>query len=98
MNFIARFFHQTSRSADVAKDRLDLILASDRSKLSPHTLDVMRDEIVTVLSKHVTIDDKNVNVTVMRTPEGNHIVANIPLMEKRGLSAKSASRRRSRQY
>ena len=91
MNFIDRILHQSSGSADVAKDRLHLILANDRSGISTYTLALVKDEIVVALSKHVKVDSSNVNVSVLRTPDGNHIVANIPLLERRPSFDKSES-------
>lgn len=96
MSFFDRILHQSSRSADVAKDRLQMILANDRSGISTYTLALVKDEIVVALSKHVKVDSANVNVSVLRTPDGNHIVANIPLLERRPALDKSSLRRKIR--
>jgi cell division topological specificity factor len=43
-------------SASTARDRLQLVLAHDRSDLSPELLDQMRREIFEVVAKYVDID------------------------------------------
>jgi cell division topological specificity factor len=76
-------FGQSGDSADVAKQRLQLMLASDRTDISPETLEVLKDEIIAAISKHVAIDRENVQVSVTRTPQGSRLVANIPVVPTR---------------
>ena len=89
MSFFDKILHPSSNSADVAKARLHLMLANDRSGISSSTLELVKDDIVVALSKHIRVDSDKVNVSVLRTPEGNHLVANIPLTEKRLSSVNS---------
>ncbi|WP_163191797.1 cell division topological specificity factor MinE [Clostridium thermarum] len=74
-------------SKDVAKDRLRLILIHDRSSLSPEIMDVIRQEILDVISKYVEIDSSEVEIALTRTDaeEGNlpALVANIPIRKAR---------------
>jgi cell division topological specificity factor len=83
MNFFARLFGQSSKSADAAKERLQFVLAHDRSDISPETLDLLKDEIVNVISKHVEIDREHVEVTVSLTGTIHRLVANIPVVNPR---------------
>ena len=43
-------------SADTAKERLKLVLIHDRTNLTTRVLDDMKDELIEVISRHVTID------------------------------------------
>src|SRR3989304_1568490 len=83
MSFFSRIFGQSGDSADVAKQRLQLMLASDRTDISPETLDLLKDEIIAAISKHVAIDRTKVEVSVTRNPQGSRLVANIPVIPTR---------------
>lgn len=83
MDFINRIFGRSSGSANVAKERLQLVLAHDRTDLSPEILDVLKDEIVNVISKHIEIDRANVEVVISRNERSQRLVANIPLLSSR---------------
>lgn len=83
MNFLDRIFGRSSKSASAAKERLQFVLAHDRSDISPETLDLLKDEIVKVISKHVEIDLEQVEVTVSRSGTIHRLVANIPVLNTR---------------
>ncbi|HEX7593033.1 MAG TPA: cell division topological specificity factor MinE [Anaerolineae bacterium] len=83
MNFLERIFGRSSQSASAAKERLQFVLAHDRSDISPETLDILKDEIVKVISKHVEIDLEQVEVTVSRSGTLHRLVANIPVLNTR---------------
>ncbi len=89
MDFLKRLFGHSPESAQVAKERLQLVLAHDRTSISPETLQKLKDEIITVISKHVEIDRAHVDVTMSRSPRGgNRLVADIPLLGVRGARKK----------
>jgi len=71
-------------SSEVAKERLRLVLAHDRSDISPALLDTLKDEIVTVISRHVAIDAEGVQVTFSQSAHETRLVADIPLLARRG--------------
>ena len=75
--------HESS-SGVVAKERLRLVLAHDRSDISPGLLEMLKDEIVTVISRHVDIDADGVEVTFSRDARETRLVADIPLSTRRG--------------
>ncbi len=98
MDLFERFFrHSTaSKSADTAKQRLQLVLAHDRSDISPATLDLLKDEIIAVISKHVEIDRDHVEVTVSRIANVHRLVANIPVVRVHPSPSKASPRRPAR--
>ena len=57
---VLSFFHRP-RSAPVARERLQLLLAHERSASDGNSdlLEVLRDEILQVIAKHVAVDRKN---------------------------------------
>ena len=44
-------------SGDVAKDRLKLLLVSDRANCSPEVMEMIKNDIIKVISKYMVIDD-----------------------------------------
>ena len=82
MDFLSRIFNRPpdKDSADVAKQRLQLVLAQDRTNISPETLNVLKDEMIVVISKHVEIDRANVQVSMTHTNQGEQLIANIPVV------------------
>uniref|UniRef100_UPI0024183C2D cell division topological specificity factor MinE n=1 Tax=Clostridium polynesiense TaxID=1325933 RepID=UPI0024183C2D len=82
-----KFFTNKPTPKEVAKDRLKLILIHDRGNLSNETLDMIKSEILEVLSRYVEIDtsDVEIAVTTSESLEGNSpsLVANIPIKNVR---------------
>jgi cell division topological specificity factor len=94
MNFLDHVFGRSSKkSADTAKERLQFVLAHDRSDISAETLDILKDEIINVISKHVEIDREHVEVTVSRVVNVHRLVANIPVIRAQPPRAKAVPRR-----
>jgi cell division topological specificity factor len=83
LSLVHRLFRRTPDSRHIAKERLQLVLAHDRSHISPETLDLLKDEIITVISKHIEIDRAHVAVSISRSADGNRLVANIPVLGAR---------------
>ena len=65
-------------SASTARDRLQLVLAHDRSDLSPEILDQMRREIFEVVAKYVDIDIEEGDVSLETEDRVTALVANLP--------------------
>ena len=75
-------------SAQNAKERLQLVLIHDRTDITPATIELIKDEIIAVIQKHVAIDAGSVEIALSQDKRENRLVANIPLLEA------SARRRR----
>ena len=73
-------------SGEIDKERLRLVLSHDRANISPALLDTLKDEIVTVISRHVAIDAEGVEVTFSQSARETRLVADIPLLARRGRS------------
>ncbi len=67
------------RSAQSAKERLQLVLIHDRTDLTPAELTAMKDEILQVISRHVDIDSEAVQIAVEHDGRSQRLVADIPL-------------------
>jgi cell division topological specificity factor len=86
MKFFARLMgrlHKPS-SGEIAKERLRLVLAHDRTSISPALLETLKDEIITAISRHVAIDAEGVQVTFSQSARESRLVADIPMLSTRG--------------
>ena len=75
------------KSAHNAKERLQLVLIHDRTYLTPAVLELLKDELLEVISRHIEIDPSSVQINVTQDGREQRLVADIPL--------KKAARRRS---
>jgi len=79
------FFGSSKPSKDVAKDRLKLVLIHDRANVSPQFLEMIKSEIIKVITNYIEIDESELEIQLTRTQseDGQGIVpaliANIPI-------------------
>jgi len=61
-------FSNRRTTAPVARDRLQILLAHERAIVSgkPDLVAVLREEILAVIARHVTVDQNKVKVTMDR--------------------------------
>ncbi len=79
---MSSFFERLSGrtpSAQSAKERLQLVLIHDRTDLTPAELEALKDDILTVISRHVEIDPEAVQIGLERRGREQRLVADIPL-------------------
>ena len=82
MGFFDNFFKKKS-SGEVAKDRLKLLLVSDRSNCSPETMELIKNDIIQVISKYMEIDPEGLDIQITQSSEeseGPALYANIPIV------------------
>ena len=78
-------FFKRKSSGDVAKDRLKLLLVSDRANCSPDVMKQKKNDIIKVISKYMEIDAEGLDIQITQTESdtGNGTVpaiyANIPI-------------------
>jgi len=80
-------FFRKKRSAESAKERLQLVLVHDRTDLTPAQLESLKDELLTAISRYIDIDPEAVQIGLERDGRSQRLVADIPL--------RSVSRHRS---
>lgn len=80
-------FFKKKTSSNVAKDRLKLVLVSDRANCSPEIMEQMKNDIIQVISKYVEIDMEGLDIKIAQTEsEGDNgsvpaLFANIPIKD-----------------
>jgi cell division topological specificity factor len=68
---LPRLFGGRAASAPVARERLQILLAHERGLLrQPDLLELLRSEILAVVSRHIALDPEKINV---RMDLRNHV-------------------------
>jgi cell division topological specificity factor len=65
--------------AAVAKQRLQMVLIHDRSDVSPGVIEQIKDEIIEVIARRLSIDSEHVVMNLTQTGRESCLVAEIPL-------------------
>lgn len=85
MSLLNLFTKKTSR--DIAKDRLKILLISDRVNCSPEMMEMIKLDIAKVISKYMKIDTKSMEIQITktgtkgRTMKNPSLYANIPILD-----------------
>lgn len=74
-------------SGNVAKDRLKLLLVSDRANCSPEIMELIKNDIINVIKKYMEIDCEGLDIQITQTESDTSngavpaLIANIPIKE-----------------
>ena len=83
---LADFFRKKN-SGSIAKDRLRLVLVSDRANCSPEVMELIKNDIIHVISKYMEIDVQGLDIQITQTESETDngtvpaLYANIPIKE-----------------
>lgn len=75
------------KSRQVAKDRLKILLISDRVNCSPEMMEMIKGDIAKVISKYMKIDAESMEIQITKTgSKGRNmknptLYANIPILD-----------------
>jgi cell division topological specificity factor len=83
-----KHFFRRKSSREIAKDRLKILLISDRVDCSPEMMELIKTDIAKVISKYMKIDSANMEIQInamgnksakgRKTPA---LYANIPILD-----------------
>ena len=80
-----KWFNRSTSSKDIAKERLKLVLIHDRANVSPQFLEMIKGELIKVISDYMEIDEEGLEIKLTRTKREIDdstvpaLVANIPI-------------------
>ena len=66
-------------SKNIAKERLRFVLVHDRVNTSPQFMEVLKDDMIKVISNYMEINEKEMEVSLSTTKSSVALVANIPI-------------------
>ncbi len=67
------------KSADEARERLQLLLIHDRTNLPPGLMDELREELIEVISRRMAVDRSAVRIEILHEGRSQRLLADIPL-------------------
>ena len=81
-----RDFFRKKSSREIAKDRLKILLISDRINCSPEMMEMIKTDIAKVISKYMKIDAKSMEIQIAKTGTKDRgkmpsLYANIPILD-----------------
>lgn len=80
-------FFKKKASGSVAKDRLKLVLVSDRAGCSPEIMEQIKNDIIAVISRYIEIDQEGLDIKITQTQSETDngtvpaLYANIPIKD-----------------
>ncbi len=72
-------FNKKSSSKDIAKDRLKLVLVHDRVNCSTQVLEMLKTDIIRVISNYMEIDEDELDINITETMSEEKGV-NVPML------------------
>ena len=87
MDLVKMFGKKQEKSKNIAKERLKLVLVHDRSDLSPRFLDMIKTDIIRVITEYADIDEEGLDIKMTRMKRDGDsrpmsaLVANIPILK-----------------
>ena len=82
-----RHFFRRKSSRETARDRLKILLISDRVNCSPEMIELFKVDIAKVISKYMKIDAANMEIQINAKGKGTRgiknptLYANIPILD-----------------
>ena len=81
-----RNFFSRRKSREIAKDRLKILLISDRVNCSPEMMEMIKTDIAKVISKYMKIDTESMEIQISKTDRKGRdkiptLSANIPILD-----------------
>ena len=75
---ITDYFRPRPRSADIAAERLKIILAHERRGVSAPLIEQMKEEIIQVVSKFVDVDKPHIEVRLTEDSDIEMLEVTVP--------------------
>ena len=81
-----RNFFSRKKSREIAKDRLKILLISDRVNCSTEMMEMIKTDIAKVISKYIKIDTESMEIQISKTDRKGRdkiptLYANIPILD-----------------
>lgn len=91
MDVFRSFNKYGSSSKDVAKERLRLILIHDRANIPPQFLNMVKGDLIKVISDYAEIDEEGIEITLDNGENGgkdeniSSLIASIPIKKVKSI-------------
>ena len=76
-------FREKRSASQIAEERLRLVLIQDRLSLSSKEFEMLKEDVIKVLSKYFDIEENEIKINLERTKEKNIFEAIVPLISQK---------------
>lgn len=77
---IIKMFGKADKSSkDIARERLRLVLVHDRANVSPQLMEVLKDDMIKVISNYMEINEREMEISLTNDESSVALVASIPV-------------------
>jgi len=91
VDVLKAFNKYNNTSKDVAKERLKLILIHDRANIPSQFLNMIKGDLIKVISDYAEIDEEGIEITIntgeygRKNDNSSSLVANIPIKKVKNM-------------
>lgn len=75
------FFRDKKRSAGYARDRMKLLLLSERIDCSPQMMQMLKSDLIHTVKKYLTIEEEQVKLKITQEPAALYVY--VPVLDKK---------------
>ena len=75
------FFRDKKRSAGYARDRMKLLLLSERIDCSPQMMQMLKSDLIHTVKKYLTIEEEQVKLKITQEPAVLYV--SVPVLDKK---------------
>lgn len=75
------FFRDKKRSAGYARDRMKLLLLSERIDCSPQMMQMLKSDLIHTVKKYLTIEEEQVKLKITQEPAVLYVY--VPVLNKK---------------
>lgn len=68
---------------EVAKERLKVVLVHDRLKVNPELLEVIKSELLSVISRRLDVDEQQMQISLAREGGSDKLQADVPIKRQK---------------
>jgi len=69
--------------SEVAKARLKVVLVNDRMKINPELLELIKSELLTVISRRLEVDEQHMQISMARESGWDKLLADVPVKRQK---------------
>lgn len=68
---------------ELAKERLKVVLVQDRIKVNPEVLELIKADLLSVISRRLDVDEQHVQISMAREDRWDKLLANVPIKRQK---------------
>jgi cell division topological specificity factor len=81
LNFMSG--NKKPKPSEVAKERLKVALVHDRIKVNPELLELIKSDLLAVISRRLDVDEQHVQISMAREDRWDKLLADVPIKRQK---------------